>query len=69
MNTQHIRLNGESQTVPAESSVSCLLEHLEVPRLGVAVAINGRVVPKGDHHTTIVPDGARVEIIRAVGGG
>jgi sulfur carrier protein len=69
MNTYQIWLNGDEQAIPAESSVSALLDQLQVPRLGVAIAINGHVIPKGQHDSTPIPEGARVEIIRAVGGG
>lgn len=36
---------------------------------GVAVAVNGEVVPRHLWHETSVGDGDRIEVLRAVGGG
>lgn len=36
---------------------------------GVAVAVDGTVVPRGQHATTELAPGARVEVVTAVQGG
>ncbi len=41
----------------------------DVSARGVAVALNGEVVPKGQWKTTEVGDGDRIEVLSAVGGG
>ena len=63
-----IVLNGK----PAEGeglTVAELLERLEVPHRGVAVAVDAEVVPRGEWATHVVDDGARVEVVTAVQGG
>ena len=64
-----LRVNGEAQEVPAGSTISDLLDLLGLNRDGVAVALNGQVIPRTRHSSTELPEGAAVEIIRAVGGG
>ena len=39
------------------------------PRTGVAVAVDGEVVPRADWPATALADGARVEVLTAVQGG
>jgi sulfur carrier protein len=38
-------------------------------RRGVAVAVDGEVVPRGQWDLVKLPDGARVEVLQAVQGG
>ncbi|HEV2812092.1 MAG TPA: sulfur carrier protein ThiS [Solirubrobacteraceae bacterium] len=63
-----IVLNGR----PAEgegSTVAGLLERLDLPDRGVAVAVDAEVVPRGEWGTFVVPEGAHVEVVTAVQGG
>jgi sulfur carrier protein len=55
----------------AGATVAQLVAEVGVPAegRGVAVAIDGEVVPRGAWTQTAVPDGARVEIVTAVAGG
>ncbi|MBT3220242.1 MAG: sulfur carrier protein ThiS [Proteobacteria bacterium] len=62
-------INGKSKEIPQDISVKALLEEMGLGRDGVAVAVNRKVVPKSKHLTTGIPDGATIEVIRAVGGG
>lgn len=66
-----IRVNGDERTVDGEArSVEALLEVLEIEQTdGLAVALNDRVVHRGDWGEATVSDGDRVEIIRATQGG
>jgi sulfur carrier protein len=64
-----LRVNGTDRELPANSTVADLLAVLGVPRDGLAVAISGRVIPKGEHPSQKLADGDVVEVIRAVGGG
>ncbi len=65
-----IRLNGEERAVSDGATVATLLAELGLEtRMGVAVAVDRSVVPRRDHATTALRDGADVEVIRAVGGG
>ncbi|MCW2985653.1 MAG: thiS [Conexibacter sp.] len=64
-----ITINGEPSDVPIGVTVAALLEHLDVPSRGVAVAVDAEVVPRGQWPTFAVADGARVEVLIAVQGG
>ncbi len=64
-----IVVNGAPRTVEEDCTVERLLTALELNRPGVAVAVDRRVVPRSHHATTALSPGARVEVIRAVGGG
>lgn len=63
-----IRVNGTDQEVELGIDVSQLLLALGAHPEGVAVALNGEVVPKGERNR-VLTEGDRVEVIRAVGGG
>ncbi|MEN9787025.1 MAG: sulfur carrier protein ThiS [Pseudomonadota bacterium] len=63
-----VRVNGEAREV-APCSVAELLAELDASAEGVAVAVNGTVVPRSERAGLPLREGDRVEIIRAVGGG
>ena len=64
-----VTINGESQQVPADQSVSTLLRHLQIEADRVAVELNKSIVRKRDWEQTPVNDGSRLEIVEFVGGG
>ena len=64
-----IHVNGEAREVAANATVSDLLQTLELRSRKVAVAIDREVVPRSSYAQTVLHDGARVEILEAVGGG
>jgi len=64
-----ITVNGEERAFPPDVSVAELLSLLNVPKVGVAVAVNFEVIQRQALETTRVREGDRVEIIRAVQGG
>jgi sulfur carrier protein len=64
-----IVVNGVEREIPDGTTVSGLLAELGVPSAGVAVAVDGVVVPRAEHADTPVPDGATVEVLTAVQGG
>jgi sulfur carrier protein len=65
-----IRVNGVERDLSG-ATVSELVAELGVPAggRGVAVAIDGEVVPRTEWEARAVADGARVEIVTAVQGG
>ena len=66
----NIILNGESAQVPAGSTVRDLLEQIGLADSRVAVEVNGEIVPASQHGQHAIPDdGARIEIVHAIGGG
>lgn len=67
-----IVVNGTERSRPAEGTVAAVLAQLEdLPPegRGVAVAVDGEVVPRGAWPQHVVPEGARVEVVTAVQGG
>lgn len=67
-----VKVNGEERTVGANVTVQELLRELGLSELGpagVAVVVDRRVIPRSEHATTTLDEGADVEILRAVGGG
>ena len=62
-----IVLNGEQRQLPPPARLTDLLAGR--PTRGIAVAVDGAVIPRGDLAQTELHDGARVEIVTAVQGG
>jgi len=67
--TIEIRLNGESQQLPASLTVLQLLEHFGLPQERVAVERNRSIVPKARWESESVSSGDEVEVVHFVGGG
>lgn len=65
----NILLNGHEQELQTTVTIVTLLQDLQIPRAGTAVAIDGEIVPAPEHETRLVTAGMRVDIVRAVGGG
>jgi sulfur carrier protein len=66
-----ILLNGERSDVRAGESVAAVLVRLglDVDARGVAVAVDGEVVPRASWQSFIVAEDARVEVLTAMQGG
>ena len=65
----NVLVNGKPTELEAGATVAAVLESLELPDRGVAVAVDAEVVPRGEWSTRTVPDGARVEVLTAIQGG
>ena len=66
-----ILLNGERADVSAGETVAAALARLGVaerPR-GIAVAVDGEVVPRAEWETYALAEDARVEVLTAMQGG
>ena len=63
-----ITLNGRQRDFDG-ATIADLLEAIDAPDRGVAVAIDAEVVPRGQWATHPVPEGAHVEVVTAVQGG
>jgi sulfur carrier protein len=61
-------VNGEARTV-AEQRLDELVDACTASRSGVAVAVNGEVVPRTAWPEHVLEDGAAIEILTAVQGG
>jgi len=65
-------VNGEEKMVPEAADVThavALFAGGEVSGRGIAVAVNGEVVPRSRWPEVALRAGDRVEVLRAVGGG
>lgn len=66
----NVVLNGDAEKVDPGFTVADVLALLEVPtRRGVAVAVEGEVVPRREWEARVLAEGARVEIVNAIQGG
>jgi sulfur carrier protein len=65
-----IRLNGQDEVVAAVTLAGLLEEKaVDVAQRGIAVAVNGEVVPRAAWANTPLRPGDRIEIVRARQGG
>ncbi len=64
-----IEVNGHQLVLPAGITLGELVDRRVTDRRGVAVAVDGEVVPRAAWDSSSPPDGARVEIVGAVQGG
>jgi sulfur carrier protein len=68
-------VNGEARALQPGATVADVVRSLDLggergslPR-GVAVALDGEVVIRGEWSSTVLAEGARIEVLGAIGGG
>ena len=65
-----VTLNGQRRELGERATVEAAVHASGAPDgRGVAVALDGEVVPRGEWATTEVRDGQQVEVLHAVQGG
>ncbi|MET8204054.1 sulfur carrier protein ThiS [Micromonospora taraxaci] len=64
-----LTVNGAGHDVPGGTSVADLVRDIVPEQRGVAVAVNGEVVPRAGWPATALRDGDRVEVLTAAQGG
>jgi len=64
-----IVVNGQPRDIAVATTLAALLQELAVPTRGVAVEINGQIVPRAKHAERCLSTGDRLEIVSFVGGG
>lgn len=64
-----IMVNGQPREIATATTLEALLRQLEIPVRGVAVEINGQIVPRAKHAEYRLSTGDRLEIVSFVGGG
>ncbi|MGA8611891.1 MAG: sulfur carrier protein ThiS [Xanthobacteraceae bacterium] len=70
MTQQTIRVNGESEALAATTVEALLAEKaVDTGQRGIAVALNGAVIPRAAWGDTPLKPGDSVEIVRARQGG
>jgi sulfur carrier protein len=67
----NVTVNGEPREVGAGATVASVVELLDVApgARGVAVALDGEVVSRGQWRNTQLSEGSMVEVVAAIGGG
>jgi sulfur carrier protein len=67
----HLTINAEARQLPGPGpySIEQLLALLEIKAPRVAVELNGAVVTRALHASTLLRDGDALEIVTFVGGG
>lgn len=65
-----VEINGEERELGEGASVRDAAEAIGVePGRGVAIALDGEVVPRSELGATLLQAGQRVEVVAAIGGG
>ena len=62
-------VNGVARELSDGATVAEIVLTLTTEERGVAVALNGEVVPRSEWATTALADGQQVEVLKAVQGG
>ena len=64
-----VSINAESKTIPEKLNIPQLLNFLELKDDLLVVELNEEVVMRADWEMTIVGEGDKLEIVKAIGGG
>jgi sulfur carrier protein len=65
-----VYVNNTEKNVSDDISVTVLLEQEQIPSVkGIAVAVNGTVIPKAEWNNYKLPSGSQILIIKASQGG
>ena len=64
-----LKVNGEPIEIKSGATINDLLTLLELPKIRVAVELNGSVIPNSELLTTVLTDRDVLEVVKAVGGG
>jgi len=66
-----VLLNGERRTYEGPLTIGALLEREGIPadRMGIAVAVNRRIIPRTQWHEVYLRGGEKVELVYARQGG
>ncbi len=64
-----VHVNGTAREVPTGSALADVVALVSAAPSGIAVALNGEVVPRSSWPDIQVADGDRVEVVTAMQGG
>ena len=65
----HVTINGKAHQFERDLPLPELLLALDITHPRIAVALNGTVLRKEEHPTTVVKNGDELDVVRMVGGG
>ena len=63
-----LKVNGEPIEIKSGATINDLLTLLEIPKIRVAVELNGSVIPNSELLTTVLTDRDVLEVVKAIGG-
>ncbi len=66
-----VTINGEERVFERELSLRELLKELDIEfrEVGLAISVNGEIIPKSAYDVTCIKEGDSIEIVQLVGGG
>lgn len=64
-----LEVNGETKDVNDNSTISDMLDSLEIKNKWVVCEVNGNIVKRDRFGSSVLKDGDRVEILQFIGGG
>lgn len=64
-----ITINGDTRDTTENITLAAVMKDYGIPERGVAVAVDGTVVPKAAWSQTTLTPGAAIEVLTAVQGG
>ena len=64
-----LKINGIVKEVEEGITISRFLETMKTPAMGIAVELNGEIIPRSRHESTVLKEGDVLEIVKMVGGG
>ncbi|MFY0678252.1 MAG: sulfur carrier protein ThiS [Neptuniibacter sp.] len=64
-----IQVNGEMLQLQDGTTLTGLIEELELGEKRIAIELNLEIIPRSEHVSTVLNDADRVEIVHAIGGG
>ena len=64
-----VQVNGEMLQLQDGTTLTGLIEQLELGEKRIAVELNLEIIPRSEHGDTLLQDADRVEIVHAIGGG
>ena len=64
-----VKVNGETLSVPKDSSLTQLIELLSLGNNRIAVELNQEIVSRSEYDLLQLREGDSLEIVQAIGGG
>ena len=64
-----LKVNGETVEVKDGKSILEMFEEINIKAVGIAVELNGEIVPKSSHAETVLKEDDVLEVVNMVGGG
>lgn len=64
-----VQVNGEMLQLQDGTTLTGLVEQLQLGEKRIAVELNLEIIPRSEHLNTVLQEADRVEIVHAIGGG